>query len=369
MKAEIPKNDLADQWKQQQKAQMDWLMGDWDALLTYDVESIQQNPARAEIITLIACAYQQKDLHDQAKILVMQALAWGIGRKKIAQLLIANIHNTLAERAKLLQNPVVAECHYQQVLELTSTQSKLAAVVTQARVQTKPDCLEQNLSQPSDEQQKKQMLSICIKHGYNDAVLEPPAPAYFGSLASEKRKLMLSVKGKKAIANLLPKLIVDKLEHLQKEVKNFAPILARLPYDQQQDIALFEWIDGTLLWEKIEQRPCLESIKSILEATIRKINDQGLIHCDIRPWNIIWSDEHQMPFLLDWDLSQVLMDNKSVKPTEHVLFRGGSLQDIQELDLEDLKKSNDVLRRPKLINTTWWHTSNDFDWLPPAWTK
>lgn len=365
--SQIQNNDLADQWQQQQKVQTDWLMGDWDALLTYDTESFQKNPTRAELIILIACAYQQKDLHDQAKKLVKQAIAWGIARKKVAQLLIANIHNTLAERAKLLQTPALAEHHYQQALQLANAQGKLSTAVTQARVNTQPASLEKNLAEPSDEQQKIQMLKVCIKHGYKDAVLEPPAPAYLGSLAGEKRRLMLSVKGKKAIANLLPKVIADKLEVLQKEVKNFAPILARLPYDQQQDIALFEWIEGTLLWEIIEQRPSLESIKFTLEEALGKINQQGLIHGDVRPWNIIWNEKQGQPYLIDWDLSQVVGDDKGVKNIEHILLRGYSIKSIKEVDLEDLKKSIDCLKDPGSLYRAWWHASSEFNYLPPYW--
>lgn len=357
----------AETWRQLQQAQTDWLMGDWEDLLAYDIETLQHHPERAQFAALMACAHQQKDQHNQAKTLAKQALQWGINPKTLAQILIANIHNTLAEVAKHQQDPTATETHYQHALRLTNIQPKLTDAITQARLKTQPQSLAQTSAALSDAQQKQHMLSLCQQHGYTNAKLEQPEPSYKGSTAGEKAKLTLKLNDKKGIANLLSKAVIDKLQHIQKSLTSIAPILTRIPFDQQQDIAVFEWIEGTLLWETSENRPDLTTLQTTLEQTLKQINLQGLIHGDIRPWNIIWNPENQQIYLIDWELSQIIEPTQNTQPNAHSLLRGHGQTELTEIDQRDLAKTIQVLQNPPYLYQAWWHTSNEFNWLPNAW--
>ena len=94
------------------RAKSSWLLGEWDALTTLDVQSVQAHPDRAALALLIASAHLQLGEQQKARKCIQIALDYGCPRKQAAQVLIAGVHNTLGRAAALRQDETHSTRHF-----------------------------------------------------------------------------------------------------------------------------------------------------------------------------------------------------------------------------------------------------------------
>lgn len=78
------------------RARTQWQLGDWDSLAVADAEALQDDPHRAELAALAACAYLQKGNKTDARRLLTAASRWHCPPEFLAQVLAAGVENNLA---------------------------------------------------------------------------------------------------------------------------------------------------------------------------------------------------------------------------------------------------------------------------------
>jgi SAM-dependent methyltransferase len=83
------------------RARMQWLMGDWDALSKLELEQIEHHPARAKLALLAAASRLQTGQDDEAKAYIRLAQEWGVNKNFIKQILIAGVHNSIGRAAAI----------------------------------------------------------------------------------------------------------------------------------------------------------------------------------------------------------------------------------------------------------------------------
>lgn len=94
-----------------------WQSGDWESLVTLDIDILEHHPDRAKLALIIASAWLQLNDHSAARRFVKLAGEWGCDKKLIAQLLIAGVHNTLGRAAAINQDENCALEHFQSAVK------------------------------------------------------------------------------------------------------------------------------------------------------------------------------------------------------------------------------------------------------------
>ncbi len=78
------------------RARTQWQLGDWDSLAVADAEALQEDPRRAELAALAACAHLQKGNKTEARRLLAAASRWNCPPDFLARALAAGIENNMA---------------------------------------------------------------------------------------------------------------------------------------------------------------------------------------------------------------------------------------------------------------------------------
>ena len=85
--------------------------------------------------------------------------------------------------------------------------------------------------------------------------------------------------------------------------------------DKQNPYLVFEYVSGQLLSDVMKQngimkvKKALALLKPVIEA-ISHANQQNIIHCDLKPANILINDEN-IPKVMDFGIARVLSTQKS----------------------------------------------------------
>ena len=100
------KNELITMFDQEprhilQKAKEYWSCGNWEALSSMPFERIKKHPDRANLVLLMASAYQHLEDYIKAEHYIKKAIKWGCNTKTIAKVCLADAYNSLARIAAL----------------------------------------------------------------------------------------------------------------------------------------------------------------------------------------------------------------------------------------------------------------------------
>lgn len=78
------------------RARTQWQLGDWDSLAVADAETLQEEPRRAELAALAACAHLQRGNKTDARRLLTAASRWSCPPDFLARALAAGIESNMA---------------------------------------------------------------------------------------------------------------------------------------------------------------------------------------------------------------------------------------------------------------------------------
>ncbi len=101
------------------RARADWELGNWPALAALEMDALLAHPERARLALFVAAGHHQ--LGDAAKVRewVGSALAWKCPKQRVAEMLIAGVHNALGRASILLHDERRAASHFEAAVTLT----------------------------------------------------------------------------------------------------------------------------------------------------------------------------------------------------------------------------------------------------------
>lgn len=95
-----------------ERARIAWHLGDWDSLIQIPSDVLDHHPDRAKLALLVASALSHTDRHDAAAIYLRRALEAGCEKRLAAQVMIADVHNSLGNASAVLDRREAAQEHY-----------------------------------------------------------------------------------------------------------------------------------------------------------------------------------------------------------------------------------------------------------------
>ena len=110
-----------------------WQFGDWVSLTAIAGESLLHHPDRAEIALFAAAGHHAVGNSAAAKKYTQLALDWGCSKRRVSQILIAGVHNTLARAAAISGNERRSIQHFQASINTGAANSDTKLLI-QARV-------------------------------------------------------------------------------------------------------------------------------------------------------------------------------------------------------------------------------------------
>lgn len=109
--------EIFEQNKLLENAICHWQFGDWESLITLDIETIASNPHRAKLVLLMGAAHHQIGDLQFARQCIQQAKEWGCHKPLISRILIAGVHNNLGKAASVLQEKERALSHFTKAIQ------------------------------------------------------------------------------------------------------------------------------------------------------------------------------------------------------------------------------------------------------------
>ena len=104
-------------------AQAAWMIGDWQALTTYDKADLVRHPARARMAMLIAAGYQQVGDMKAVDRCIHLAVAWGEDHQLIKAILTSGIFNLLGRACAAGLRFAAAHANFRQCFRFMHAQS------------------------------------------------------------------------------------------------------------------------------------------------------------------------------------------------------------------------------------------------------
>jgi hypothetical protein len=139
----IIKNGVEDE-SLYEKIKMQWQFGDWEALLSMELDRIESHPKRDKIALMLASAYLQYADKVSARKYINKAKEWGCGKKLLSQVLIAGVHNTLGKVALIEQKYEKSKYHFESSIAIASPGAD-QKLLTQARINEQKSQLQKNM--------------------------------------------------------------------------------------------------------------------------------------------------------------------------------------------------------------------------------
>ena len=109
-----------------------WQFGDWEKLSELSYSFIESQRYRALIALYVAAAHIQLDNLDRGQRFIFYAQAWGFSKRRLAEILISGVHNTLGRAASLVNQADRAQKHYKCSLRI-GTGGWTSDLIPQAR--------------------------------------------------------------------------------------------------------------------------------------------------------------------------------------------------------------------------------------------
>ncbi len=211
------------------------------------------------------------------------------------------------------------------------------------------------------------ITKILRREGHTSITVTGPMAAYRGSPEPVWLRILVETDSMKTIA------VTDYYKKLKSivAVQNQIPLAARIHrlirVSEDQAIALIEHHDGILLWELESDRPRLFEVKKFLDQLISDLRKAGMVHADLRPWNILYHPVSRMFKCIDWGFSFPIGGTKCDKTSAHLIERGHVSKNENIIDLIDADKTLKVLKHPDRLEAEWNHPPGFFKWKPSPW--
>ncbi|UJP04897.1 MAG: sulfotransferase [Nitrosomonas sp.] len=114
-------------------ARTQWQFGDWKSLVKLNRDTLQHHPDRAKLALLAAAGHLQTGDTNAARQFIHLAQDWGCGKKLIAQILTAGVHNSLGRAAALADQQPRALQHFENAIAIGTPDGEMP-LITQARM-------------------------------------------------------------------------------------------------------------------------------------------------------------------------------------------------------------------------------------------
>lgn len=140
------------------------------------------------------------------------------------------------------------------------------------------------------------------------------------------------------------------------------------PIACERGVLLTEKAPGSLLVELVGvDRPSLETVKQHLTQILERIHEKGIVHCDVRPWNILF--DRSVGFtLLDFGFS-FRIENGPLNHVEgHLRERGHEGVLDENVDWRDLELTLSVLSGGITPEEAWRHAPGTFAYCIDSWS-
>ena len=145
-----------------------------------------------------------------------------------------------------------------------------------------------------------------------------------------------------------------------KAVQDAIPHMARIDRIIE-DVVLFEKADGKLLWDNLDPMPNIEDIERQLYEFAEGTKKCGLVHGDLRPWNVFFHKGRIT--VIDWDLSvfveDMRPDREPVKGHYARAHPGRPVHALADIDIVDAGRFARLMRGES--------TYKEIKWDRPGW--
>lgn len=226
-----------------------------------------------------------------------------------------------------------------------------------------------NLKEGDQVEESGRSTSFLENHGYSCSVER--RKRYRGSIEPETDIItamrdgleLIPTKGKTG------QLKFTLLQEILRAVPLAAQIIEVFTLEKGVELALFQKIDGTLIWELEDHpdRPMLESVESAIDSFVHSLRPINLVNADVRPWNIIYRRTDATFHFIDWGFSFFAGGPKSEAIIGHLTECGHRDRPEMEIDGVDMKRTIAGLRDPSNIEGQWGYKQSRFDWRPEPW--
>jgi hypothetical protein len=161
----------------------------------------------------------------------------------------------------------------------------------------------------------------------------------------------------------------EDVQHLLriKGLEDRLPMAAKIVDVIEDKIFVIERVSGILLWENEDNLPAIDEIKRALGLLVASLQQVGLVHGDIRPWNIFYDANRKQFKVIDWGFSFFLENGPSDKTKGHLDARGHK-PPYQDVDQIDASKTIQVIEGSLSYEDAWHHPSGEMFWRP-KWGK
>jgi hypothetical protein len=118
-----------------ERSRTQWQFGDWASLTQLARDTLQHHPDRAKLALLAAAGHLQQGNRTEARQFTRLAQDWGCSKKRVSQILISGVHNSLGRAAAVSDQGQRALQHFQYAIQAGAPKSEVrllsAARVTQ----------------------------------------------------------------------------------------------------------------------------------------------------------------------------------------------------------------------------------------------
>lgn len=116
-----------------ERALTQWQFGDWESLSRLDRDQLQHHPDRARLALLVAAGHFQNGSVLHARQFARMARDWGCSDKRMAQILISGVYNSLARQAAVQGDSSKSSQFFETALAVGAPTGE-TTLLTQARM-------------------------------------------------------------------------------------------------------------------------------------------------------------------------------------------------------------------------------------------
>jgi hypothetical protein len=155
-----------------------------------------------------------------------------------------------------------------------------------------------------------------------------------------------------------------------KQIQERIPMAAKIVEVIEDRIFVIEKARGVLLWEieDATRLPEFLEIQNALDSFVASLKSVGLVHGDIRPWNIFYDSGIRTFKIIDWGFSFFSNDGVPGRTRNHLRLRGHDSLPPETVDAADAWKTISVLKGEETFEAAWGHDSSEMLWRP-SWAK
>lgn len=154
------------------RARTQWQFGDWASLALLDRDTLQNHPGRAELALLAVAGRLQMQRADEAREYLQLAQEWGASKRRITQILVAGVHNSLGRAAALASRRTQAHQHFDSAMSIG-----MPGCDTRLLAPARIGCQLQQLGLEAPEQRLQGLVALSEAQQSLSPQTHPPDPA------------------------------------------------------------------------------------------------------------------------------------------------------------------------------------------------